>query len=290
MKKAVSVLMLIFGLTLSLVSDAVFAAAPTSPGPYTLPYVYSSSGTTYTQAIMTKDVTYSRAVIYMSYDGTPTFNGGYSAFHMNNTGKVLIIDSVDDIFGNGNDTFYENTSLQDLTFALANPVCFNDAYLRSSVIVHQSPSWSYQNQNYHCGFQFGDTSTIIVPSSGFFVPTFRNAAGNFRNSSGSGGQCVIYVRSETDIPYDACHGDAADCYDQAAAKGYAVSTTTPRVGSIMVFDRTSGIPAGHVGIVDAIDGNNLTIQDSNWNLDEMIRSHVVDKTSYTIKGYIYYAP
>lgn len=120
--------------------------------------------------------------------------------------------------------------------------------------------------------------------------SFRNAVGSFYQSSGTGGQCVIYVRDETEIIYNACHGDAGDCFDQAKTQGYYTSTTVPRLGSIIVFAKTTGMPNGHVGIVTAINGNNITMQDSNWDLDGNIQNHTVDISSYNIKGYIYHSP
>lgn len=122
--------------------------------------------------------------------------------------------------------------------------------------------------------------------------TFRASAGSFRaNVNTSGGQCVPYVRDETDIPPGNFSGNAASTYQQAIDTGYATGAT-PRVSSIIVFAAQGNMTVGHVGIVTAINGTNLTIRDSNWstNNDEVVREHTVDVSQYTILGYIYYTP
>lgn len=123
-----------------------------------------------------------------------------------------------------------------------------------------------------------------------FFGTFRNAAGDFRQSSGDGDECVIYVRNETDILYAACNGEAADCFSQAQSVGYSTGSA-PRIGSIIVFNRASGaLSSGHVGIVTNINGTEITIQDSNWVAYHTIGNHTVDVSGYSIAGYIYYTP
>lgn len=119
---------------------------------------------------------------------------------------------------------------------------------------------------------------------------FRNAVGSFYQTSGNGGQCVIYVRNETIIPYAACNGEAADCFAQAQSQGYHTGSV-PRIGSIIVFDRAAGgLSVGHVAVITAINGSIITLQDSNWSGDENIQSHTVDVSTYNILGYIYYTP
>lgn len=129
--------------------------------------------------------------------------------------------------------------------------------------------------------------------TGFYTSiSFRDAVTDgFRTTSGGGDECVLYVRAETDIPYAACNGEAGDCFSQAQSQGY-VSSSTPRVGAIMVFSKVpnTGLQYGHVGIVTAISGTNVTIQDSNWYGDHIIHNHTVDTTNYGIEGYIYPKP
>jgi surface antigen len=126
-----------------------------------------------------------------------------------------------------------------------------------------------------------------------FFRTFRDAVGDFKQSSGTGGECVPYVRYETEILYSACTGTAANCFGQAQTAGYSTGSS-PRIGSIIVFDIDSskGMPYGHVGVVKSINGNTLTLHDSNWcsNDCQQISEHDVDLTAYNILGYIYFTP
>lgn len=123
-----------------------------------------------------------------------------------------------------------------------------------------------------------------------FFKTFTNAVGNFKASIGSTietGECVPYVRYEGDIPI---YGDAHTWYQQATEVNYAINSSVPRVGSVIVFAIQGGMTSGHVGIVTAISGSNITIRDQNWNNDGKVAEHTVDIGNYTITGYIYYTP
>lgn len=124
-----------------------------------------------------------------------------------------------------------------------------------------------------------------------FFKTFRETAGNFyKNVDDVGGECVVYVRYETGIPYDDFHGAAYTTYQQAINAGYMTSRTIPRVSSIIVFAVQGKMTVGHVGIVTEINGNLLTLRDSNWKLDGIVKKHTVDVSRYTILGYIYPKP
>lgn len=127
-----------------------------------------------------------------------------------------------------------------------------------------------------------------------FFRTFRNAVGDFQITTGD--ECVIYVRNETGIPYNACHGEAADCFDQAQSAGYATGSD-PVEGAIIVFDRVpnTALDVGHVGIVTGYNGNSISIHDSNWvggAGNHIIGDHteIVGSGGYAIRGYIYHAP
>lgn len=119
---------------------------------------------------------------------------------------------------------------------------------------------------------------------------FRNAVGNFYQSSGKydTGQCVPYVRFETWLPKEACHGRAYQCFSQARDAGYYTGSA-PRLGSVIVFDvdTSKNIPDGHVAIVTAIDGNRVTMQDQNWVKPLKIGVHTENVSHYNILGYIY---
>lgn len=129
-----------------------------------------------------------------------------------------------------------------------------------------------------------------------FFRTFRNAVGNFYNTSGTygDGECVTYVKHETGITTltgGAFSGDAYTYYQEAIDNGYATGST-PRIGAIIVFDQVpnTSLEHGHVGVVTAISGTNVTMEDQNWVAAYTIGSHTVDVSQYAIKGYIYYTP
>lgn len=118
---------------------------------------------------------------------------------------------------------------------------------------------------------------------------FRCAAGDFRfNLYSIGGQCTEYVRAETDIEI---YGNANTWYQTAINDGYYTSQQ-PANSAIIVFDSQENMPYGHVGIVVNVDGNNITIRDSNWceNDCEIVNQHIINLSQYDIVGYIYCSP
>ena len=152
--------------------------------------------------------------------------------------------------------------------------------------------WEINNQT------MGDVDgTIVISMSedkdvvAVYARTFQDTAGNFDVTAGD--ECVIYVRSETGIIYDACHGDAADCFEQAQAAGYATGSE-PRESAIIVFDRVpdTALAVGHVGIVTSYNGDYVSMHDSNWVGYHTIGNHteLIGENGYSIKGYIYFTP
>lgn len=122
-----------------------------------------------------------------------------------------------------------------------------------------------------------------------FLRVFRCAAGDFRyNVDDHGGQCVEYVRSETDVEI---YGNASTWYQTAVESDYRTGYD-PAESAVIVFGEQTGMPYGHVGIVVSVDGYNVTIRDSNWCMDncETIKQHTIDVRDYYILGYIYCSP
>jgi len=115
---------------------------------------------------------------------------------------------------------------------------------------------------------------------------FNDAVG--LNKKNDDGQCVKYVRYETEIPYSGCNGEAWTCYEDAKQDGYAVGHE-PRVGSIIVFNKSDNLSVGHVGIIKEVNGSNVTIRDSNWVNQYTVGEHTINlaNSNYDILGYIY---
>lgn len=165
--------------------------------------------------------------------------------------------------------------------------------------------------NANCGWAFGSWDngsaitdnpyTFNMPSENQtlyakFFRTFRNATGSFYDTSGTygDGECVTYVKHETGVTTltgEAFSGDAYTYFQKAIDNGYATGST-PRIGAIIVFDQVpnTALEHGHVGVVTAINGINVTMEDQNWVATYTIGSHTVDVSQYDIKGYIYYTP
>ncbi len=74
------------------------------------------------------------------------------------------------------------------------------------------------------------------------------------------GNCTAYVASKLPVPND--WGNAITWGYMAAAQGYTVSDV-PKVGSIAWSTTDSYL--GHVALVEAVDGDNVTISEMNYN-------------------------
>lgn len=141
-------------------------------------------------------------------------------------------------------------------------------------------------------------AVLMISFTLFYVVDVAHAAGfdqyqiDFQKSVGEwGNQCIIYVRNETGISWNCCHGNAQNCYSQAKDCGYQTGDT-PVIGSIMVMGAWSDSSVGHDAIVISIDWNNpfrVKVRDSNWGLDEKVQEHWIDtgSNSYGWFKYIY---
>lgn len=94
------------------------------------------------------------------------------------------------------------------------------------------------------------------------------------------GYCTYYVASQRPIPW---RGNAGTWLSGARAAGFATGDT-PQVGAIIV---TSESAAGHVGIVSAVNGDQITITEMNYHGFGVISSRTIPTSYGAIKGYIY---
>jgi surface antigen/LysM repeat protein len=105
----------------------------------------------------------------------------------------------------------------------------------------------------------------------------RNPAGGHRFPYG---QCTWYVAQHKYVPWG---GNAGTWLYNARA--YGVETgKTPKVGSIIV---TSESWYGHVGIVEAVSGNSVTISEMNYKGVGITNKRTLNAGNRVIKGYIY---
>lgn len=95
------------------------------------------------------------------------------------------------------------------------------------------------------------------------------------------GYCTYYVSQRRFIPWS---GNAISWLSGARSFGYATGST-PQVGAIVVT--TEGGKAGHVGMVDAVDGDQITISEMNYRGFGVISSRTISASYGAILGYIY---
>ncbi|MBP6974915.1 MAG: M23 family metallopeptidase [Candidatus Pacebacteria bacterium] len=244
-----------------LVSFSAFATAPGTSAPYALPYTYN--GTTYTKALqvitLSNDSNGAEKAATYFYNGTAKFHGGYSVFKFFSSPKVLLVNSVDDTYGNSGDYVYEYTQSQDpddpYWFGLANGVCFDSAYLKSSVTVYQETNFSYQNSGYHCNFNFVDTSTVIVSADAdFFDYRFRFPLNGYTpynapvSSVFDHSMSTPYGVNDTVTAYNGATGARSngtpwyDCYRKADLSAFSIYGYTGANGtSYLCYDGHPGI-------------------------------------------------
>lgn len=105
------------------------------------------------------------------------------------------------------------------------------------------------------------------------------------NTSGSNsypyGWCTYYAASRKNIPGQ--WGNAGGWLGSAKSAGYATGGS-PQPGAIIV---TGESWAGHVGIVEDVNGSNVTIREMNYNGWGVVSSRTINTGNPVIKGYIY---
>jgi hypothetical protein len=88
-----------------------------------------------------------------------------------------------------------------------------------------------------------------------------------------GGPCVTFARNFTGATTDDVSG---------MAKNVQTNSDTPEIGAII---KTKDSYAGHLEVIIGIDGENLTIVDSNWGWDNIIRIRNINIHDPKIVGY-----
>ncbi len=83
------------------------------------------------------------------------------------------------------------------------------------------------------------------------------------------GQCVPFARAASGIPI---YGDAWTWWSQA--EGKYPRGHTPRVGAVVVFEKTSRLPLGHVAVVSrVVEDRVLMLTHANWSIQNGERGH-----------------
>ena len=91
------------------------------------------------------------------------------------------------------------------------------------------------------------------------------------------GECVPFARAASGIQI---YGDAWTWWDKAA--GHYRRGELPRVGSVVVFSRTSRLPYGHVAVISRIvDPRVVMVTHANWSRQNGERGHAEQDVTLT---------
>lgn len=91
-----------------------------------------------------------------------------------------------------------------------------------------------------------------------------------------GGQCGDYVHKIVDnVPA------LGDLYEEKMAKAN-VSTNQWQIGDVLI--QKTRMPYGHVSVVTGVNGNQVTITESNWNLDEKVGTRTLTMGDPSVSG------
>lgn len=83
------------------------------------------------------------------------------------------------------------------------------------------------------------------------------------------GQCVPFARAASGI---AIYGDAWTWWEQAAGRYRRGST--PRVGAVIVFERSAQLRLGHVAVVSrVVEARTVMLTHANWSRQNGVRGH-----------------
>lgn len=123
----------------------------------------------------------------------------------------------------------------------------------------------------------GNYSFETDPETG--ITTIRNndtgevTTSEIKNTGQIGGQCGDYVHNiMNNTPK---FGDTWEEKQSAMNVTPQQFMSSPQVGDIVTFK--TNLPYGHVAVVTSINGDNFTVTESNWNLDERVTNGRVIK-------------
>jgi len=121
--------------------------------------------------------------------------------------------------------------------------------------------------------------TAVVLAGVSVAAVAANAAPPARSLLDYVGQCVPFARSASGIQI---FGDAWTWWDQA--DGRYDRGHRPRVGSVIVFEKTGRLPLGHVAVVSrVVEKRVLMLTHANWSRQNGKRGHAEqDVTLYDV--------
>jgi len=163
-------------------------------------------------------------------------------------------------------------------FYVANPQYTPDNQAVIKQAIEQYPD---------AGISLGDSIATVqkkIQSSRIYQNEIGVATGGTPGTAGGslldtgtwGGQCGDYVHKIVDnVPA------LGNSYEEKMARAN-VSTKDWKVGDVLI--QKTRMPYGHVSVVTAVDGDSVTVTESNWNLDEKVGTRVIKKGDPSITG------
>lgn len=138
------------------------------------------------------------------------------------------------------------------------------------------------------GYTHSDYITFNEPQYNSSAPnlyssSYNNAKNPFAQNNYYG-QCTWYAWGRAnevtgkDVP---CRGDARTWYSTARNNGYSVGST-PRANSIAVWSNGT---YGHVAYVESVNGDTVTITESNWDKVTYSKQYTIDDGIKYYSGY-----
>lgn len=160
-------------------------------------------------------------------------------------------------------------------FYVANPQYTPDNQAVIKQAIEQYPD---------AGISLGDSIATVqkkIQSSRIYqneigVATGGTSGGGLLDPGTWGGQCGDYVHKIVDnVPA------LGNTYEEKMARAN-ISTKDWKVGDVLI--QKTRMPYGHVSVVTAVDGDSVTVTESNWNLDEKVGTRVIKQGDPSITG------
>ena len=95
------------------------------------------------------------------------------------------------------------------------------------------------------------------------------------------GWCTYYAASQRNVPSN--WGNAGDWLGSAQSTGYSTGNE-PYPGALMITGESWW---GHVAVVEAVNGDQVTVSEMNYNGWGVVSSRTISKYNPVIKGFIY---
>ena len=129
----------------------------------------------------------------------------------------------------------------------------------------------------------GSVTTLIAAANACIGKNLAQCAKYFGVSNPNCEWCAWFVR-QCGIKSNMNFGTSNIASQVRGVNGnVSFSATTPKVGDLALIDTHGGSSVGHVGIITAITGNNITTVEGN--MSGSVTTSIVKNASYDASGY-----